>query len=548
MNNPKRLLAMAVSAALAAPMAAQATNGMNMESYGPIAGGVGGASMAYDNGTAAMMNNPATLGLAEDGNRLDVALGHLGIDITVDGPSGSGMSWDSDATGYYMPAMGWVQNSGKLAYGVGVFAQGGMGTEYSGTTTPGGAMSAPQAAANIAYLDSFVGAPGINAHISMDQAMMGTTTNSDYANAIAAEVQGIDEKSEVSVGRLIFPFAYDLNEKVELGASIDYVWAGMDLQMAMNGAMMAEMMPGGTQTSGTITGGMINAMGSMFFDPSANNFDGSLAAPTMNDFGVSGLNYGYFDFTDGTPYKGEAKGTGFAGKIGATFKVNPQLTVGATYHSETAMSDLEADHANIKMSTLMTTLDTSTGTMITMPADVVMKGKIKVKDFQWPATMALGMAFQANDKLMLAADVKRINWSDVMSDFTMQFTADSIVMGGNDVTAMFPQKDMTATLYQDWDDQTVVQLGAAYQATPELAVRAGYNQASNPVPEDTVHYLFPAIIEQHYTAGVGYTISSASSVDFSLSYAPEVTVDMGDSSAEISHSQTNWQLMYSYKF
>ena len=29
------------------------TNGMNVEGYGPIASGMGGASMAYDNGNAA---------------------------------------------------------------------------------------------------------------------------------------------------------------------------------------------------------------------------------------------------------------------------------------------------------------------------------------------------------------------------------------------------------------------------------------------------------------------------------------------------------------
>ena len=32
---------------------AYATNGMNVEGYGPIASGMGGASMAYDNGNAA---------------------------------------------------------------------------------------------------------------------------------------------------------------------------------------------------------------------------------------------------------------------------------------------------------------------------------------------------------------------------------------------------------------------------------------------------------------------------------------------------------------
>jgi len=491
-----------------------------------------------------VMDNPATMGLMDDGNRVDVAIGNLRPDVTTEMGT---QSWDSSSDSFLMPAVGWVQKNGDMSYGVGIFSQGGMGTEYAGSSSPGGAMSAPQAGANIAYLDSFVGAPGISGHISMDQAMGGSATTTDYANTIASNAVGLDERAEVGVGRVIFPFTKDINEKVTLGASIDYVWAGMDLQMAMNGAMMQDMMPGGSQTPGTITGGLINAMGMMFFDPAVNNFDGSVAPPAMTDFGISGLNYGYFDFTDGTPYKGEAKGSGFAGKIGATFKVSPQLTIGATYHSQTSMSDLEAKGANVSMSTFMTTLDTNSGNMVTMPADVVMKGTIKVKDFQWPATMALGMAFQANDKLMLAADVKRINWSDVMKDFTMEFSADSITMAGADVTGMFPQKDMTATLYQNWDDQTVIQLGASYMVTNATTVRAGYNYASNPIPDETMNYLFPAITERHYTLGVGHMFNDAQSMDFALSYVPETTAG-GPNGYETKMKQMNWQIMYSQKF
>jgi long-chain fatty acid transport protein len=38
---------------------------------------MGGASMAYDNGTAALMNNPATLALMADGTHVDLAAGVL---------------------------------------------------------------------------------------------------------------------------------------------------------------------------------------------------------------------------------------------------------------------------------------------------------------------------------------------------------------------------------------------------------------------------------------------------------------------------------------
>jgi long-chain fatty acid transport protein len=60
-----------------------ATNGMNLEGYGPIANGMGGAAFAYDNGTAAVINNPATLSLMRQGWRLDLALGMLGPDVNA---------------------------------------------------------------------------------------------------------------------------------------------------------------------------------------------------------------------------------------------------------------------------------------------------------------------------------------------------------------------------------------------------------------------------------------------------------------------------------
>src|SRR5512135_3203958 len=125
----KRLVAglMAVAASLCMTAVALATNGMNLEGYGPIATGMGGASMAYDNGAAAVMNNPATIGMMPGGNRLDVALGYLGAHVKASVP---GVEAKSSADAFFMPALGWVARSGKISYGLGMFSQGGMGTEY----------------------------------------------------------------------------------------------------------------------------------------------------------------------------------------------------------------------------------------------------------------------------------------------------------------------------------------------------------------------------------------------------------------------------------
>ena len=67
----KYLLPLATVVSFTIPVSAFATNGMNLEGYGPIAHGMGGASMAYDNGTAAIMNNPATLACGPSTRRLE---------------------------------------------------------------------------------------------------------------------------------------------------------------------------------------------------------------------------------------------------------------------------------------------------------------------------------------------------------------------------------------------------------------------------------------------------------------------------------------------
>ena len=102
-----RVFACMVLAGLAG--SAYATNGMNLEGYGPIAAGMGGASMAYDNGNAAVMNNPATLGLMGQGDRLHVAVGFLGPDVSVS--MGGGPVAESGGDADVMPAIGWTKRA-----------------------------------------------------------------------------------------------------------------------------------------------------------------------------------------------------------------------------------------------------------------------------------------------------------------------------------------------------------------------------------------------------------------------------------------------------
>jgi long-chain fatty acid transport protein len=172
-----------------------------------------------------------------------------------------------------------------------------------------------------------------------------------------------------------------------------------------------------------------------------------------------------------------------------------------------------------------------------------MPGRLTVRDFEWPETFGIGMAIQATPSTMLALDIKHIGWQDVMKNFKMTFEPYGMPAGTK----------IDFVLPQNWDDQTVLQLGVSHQVNEALTLRAGASFASNPIPDSTLNYLFPAIIEDHVTLGFGYAFDKNNSINFALSYAPEVKqtnpgVTGVMPAVEVSHSQTNWQFMYSRLF
>lgn len=432
-----RLTVTAACCAAAGP--ALATNGMNMEGYGPVSTGMGGASQAIEHGTAAMAQNPATLALMSPGMRLDLALGVLGPKVasTMTGfPTAS-----SGGTSYTMPAVGFARRQGALTYGVGVFAQGGMGTEYA-------------------------------------------------ANTFMAGGSGSPVRSELGVGRFLFPVAYQVTPNLAIGATVDYMWAGLDMRMAATGAQLGGMVTGAT--------------GNL-----------AMALPALG-----GAPWARIDFSNSSDFSGAARSTGWAGKIGAVFSATQDLKLGLSYHFESNLRDMKTKATGASMSAFGGFMD---------------NGRITVVDFQWPATTALGVAWQATPALLVAADVKRIQWSDVMQNFRLRY--DSAGMGGS----------VSFALPQNWDDQTVFNIGVAYAVNSQLTIRAGANLGDNPVPAAFVHPLFPATVEKHWTMGLGYKFSPVSEFNGSVTVVPTTTVTNG-MGVTVTHKQTNVQLMYSHRF
>ncbi len=447
MTPSKKFFALTPLCALLAAGSAHATNGMLMEGYGPISTGMGGASQAFDHGTAAMAQNPATLALGSAEARLDIALGFLGPKVTSSVP---GMpEAQSGGTAYTMPAVGYTRRSGALTYGVGMFAQGGMGTEYA-------------------------------------------------ANSFMAMGSGDPVRSELSVGNLIIPLAYQVNPTVTVGATLDYMWSGLDMQMAATPMQLGSMVTGGTGQLG-----------------------GAIGAGALNSATWARLN-----FTDDNKFTGAAKATGYGAKFGGTVKVNKDVTLGASYRLKSALDDMKTSASSASMTANPGGASTAT---------FVDAGRITVINFQMPAVLAVGGSWQVQPNLMLVADLKSIGWAEVMKGFKMRF--DSAGMGGS----------VSFELPQNWKDQTVLSLGLAWKANEQLTLRAGLNLADNPIPDATVNPLFPATVKNHATLGFAYQASATDALNAALTVAPSTSVTSG-TGVTIAHGQTNLQLMYTHRF
>ncbi|MFZ5484859.1 MAG: OmpP1/FadL family transporter [Pseudomonadota bacterium] len=222
-------LFLALVAISAAP--AWATNGMNLEAWGAKAAGMGGAGYGYDSGNSAIMNNPATLGLKPD-QHTDLGLGLtlLAPDVSSSHPMAG--TTDSEGNAYWMPTLSYIKRSGNLAYGIGMLAQGGMGTEYG----KGSALFA-------GGLDS-LGNP--------------------------VPMSGEEIRSEVGFGRLMFPVVWKANARLSLAGQLDLAWASMDLQMDMDGQSLAGMLGAGL-VNGGLTAMLPQAIDYARFDFSDNN-------------------------------------------------------------------------------------------------------------------------------------------------------------------------------------------------------------------------------------------------------------------------------------
>ncbi|MDO9151741.1 MAG: outer membrane protein transport protein [Methylotenera sp.] len=162
-------------------------------------------------------------------------------------------------------------------------------------------------------------------------------------------------------------------------------------------------------------------------------------------------------------------------KLGAQYKLNEQWTLGASYTEKTELP-----------------LTGGTAKFNFGASGIAKYDNLSIKGFALPREVAIGAAFKPNPDLLLSAKINWLNWADAINDVTTTWS---------DTSNASAPASMVNVTQQDWHNQIVYALGAAYTYNDKTTLYAGYNYGKNPVPRNNSSALLAATLEQHVTLG-----------------------------------------------
>lgn len=199
---------------------------------------------------------------------------------------------------------------------------------------------------------------------------------------------------------------------------------------------------------------------------------------------------------------------GIGATIGAKVTPIPMLTIGAAFETRSFFQDFAYN----------TAARTASGNAL--------PGGVDKLTFNQPCVLTGGVSVKPIDMLLIAADVEWINWS---------------VTNGSGLPSFSQNASMAMPWNMNWSNQVVVKIGAQVAPLEWLKVRAGWNYARNPLDANRAfeNIAFPALAENHVTAGVGFDIGKKVVVNVGGMYAPKVTVTGANAALPYGFDPTN---------
>lgn len=196
---------------------------------------------------------------------------------------------------------------------------------------------------------------------------------------------------------------------------------------------------------------------------------------------------------------------GFGATLGAIYKFNDRLQGGFSYTSKTNIHEMEYNTT---------------------------AGKVSF-DMDQPASYAVGLAFKPSKDLLIEADIKRIQFSDVMGNVAVNRPAGSTV---------------PAVLTFGWSNQTVYAIGVRKTLNDQMTLLAGFNYGKSPIgPEDVNSNLgSTAVVEKHLSIGLTRKLGkhTRGNVAYTHAFNNKVSSDTTTNSIEMSQNQLNLNVTF----
>lgn len=458
-----------------------ATNGMNMIGYGARSSAMGGFSLGFID-VNSTNTNPSAISFINQ-RELDVSLGLLMPKVNF---KNSLNDLEAESNIFPLPNFSFVNgNENKFTLGLAFYSQGGMGATFKDVK-----------------------------HNVFRNYDMNPQTQDD------AFITDLEYQSMIGYMKITPSLAYKVNDNFSVGIAPNFGYAMMEMKMpySLKPAVMK---------------GVANPETGMTF--------GDMFGAPMEQGGL-----GYEEVTAYADMGDAVTAYGFGARLGASYKVNDMVSFGLAYGSKSSLTfegeakmDMTAQFGQAyermvggalqqgaaDLETAQNMVNQQLGGMgIDMSLGMVSDYDVEV-EMAWPQEFGMGMALTPNQKLLLGIDVKWINWKDAMDEFKMKFTDGT----NQNINAMMGSEDLNLSMPLDWDDQIVIALGAEYRMNNNIALRCGYNYANNPVPEETIIPIFPAVIENHITLGFGYQLSEKLGFDAAYELNLEKEMEVSNS-------------------
>ncbi|MEW6687509.1 MAG: outer membrane protein transport protein [Pseudomonadota bacterium] len=215
--------------------------------------------------------------------------------------------------------------------------------------------------------------------------------------------------------------------------------------------------------------------------PNQNHSIGLSVNIAYHQFGAQGLE-GFAGFSSDAGHltnRGRDASAGIGVRLGWTGKLSDRVTLGAMLQPKTNMGKL-GEYKGLFRN----------------------QGELDI-----PATYGVGIAVKATPKLTIAGDIQQIDYGKVPAIGTPSacLFVGACTLGASNGPGF------------GWHNMTTYKIGASYEYSRSLTLRAGFATGKQPIPanETLLNIIFPAVVQDHLTLGATWTMGA---MDFTVGY------------------------------